>query len=79
LATTLTLAGACADTILALLLFVRRWAQQALIGMVALAFVYLLLGTMMLPGLWFDPLAPFAKVLPTMVLALLLHPLLDRR
>lgn len=75
----LTVAGACADMFLAGLLLFRRWAQRALLGMAGLAAIYLLLGTILLPGLWLDPLAPYAKVLPTMMLALLLHPLLDRR
>jgi uncharacterized protein YbjT (DUF2867 family) len=78
-AQSLTLAGAVADLVLAFLLLIRRWTQGALLAMVMLATVYLLLGTMLLPGLWLDPLAPYAKVLPTMALALLLYPLMDRR
>lgn len=75
----LTIGGALADIALALMLAVRHWVQRALLLMVALASVYLILGTIMLPTLWADPLAPLAKVLPTLVLALILHPLLDRR
>lgn len=72
-------AGAVADIALALMLLVRKWTQRALLAMVLLAATYLLLGTLLLPGLWLDPLAPFAKVLPTIALALMLYPLLDRR
>lgn len=75
----LAAAGAVADIALALMLLVRRWAQTAVLGMVLLAMLYLVLGTLMLPGLWLDPLAPFAKVLPTIALALILHPLLAHR
>lgn len=79
LAQCLTVAGAVADIALALMLIIRRWVRLALIGMVLLAGLYLLLGTVMLPTLWADPLAPLAKVPPTMVLALLLLPLLEKR
>lgn len=75
----LTVAGAVADIALALMLAVRRWVRPALIGMVLLAGTYLLLGTVLLPALWADPLAPLAKVLPSIVLALLLLPMMEKR
>lgn len=78
-ATLLTAGGAMADMLLALMLLVRRWSRAALIGMILLAAAYLAAGTLLLPGLWLDPLAPFAKVLPTMVLAALMLPLLEAR
>ncbi len=79
LARPLTIAGAVADIALALGLLWRRTVQPALIGMAALATLYLLLGSWLMPALWADPLAPLAKVLPSIALALLLHPLLAKR
>ncbi len=78
-ATLLAGGGAVADILLASMLLVRRWSRVALVGMILLAAAYLAAGTLLLPGLWLDPLAPFAKVLPTMALAALLLPLLDSR
>lgn len=78
-ATLLTAGGAVADMLLALMLLVRRRSRAALIGMILLAAAYLAAGTLLLPGLWLDPLAPYAKVLPTMVLAAMLLPLLEAR
>ncbi|WP_298016965.1 SDR family oxidoreductase [uncultured Parasphingopyxis sp.] len=75
----LTFGGAVADIALALMLAVRRWVRPALMGMVLLAGGYLLLGTVLLPALWADPLAPLAKVLPSIVLALLILPMMEKR
>ncbi len=75
----LALGGGLADIVLAVLLFIRRFTRWALIGMATLASLYLLLGTILLPELWADPLAPLAKVLPMIVLALILLPLLEKR
>jgi len=41
--------------------------------------VYLFGGTLLLPGLWVDPLAPFAKALPATLLALVAYWLVEKR
>lgn len=71
--------GALADLALAAMLLWRRRARAALLGMVGLTLVYLALGTLLLPGLWADPLAPYAKTLPALMLALVAWPMLAKR
>ena len=52
---------------------------RALLGMLAVSAAYLAGGTMLTPGLWLDPLGPFVKVLPSMVLAGLAIAILEER
>jgi hypothetical protein len=48
--------------------------------MVALTvFVYLIGGTVLLPELWLNPLAPLAKALPATMLALVAYWLVEKR
>jgi uncharacterized protein YbjT (DUF2867 family) len=62
--------GALADVALGLAISVRRFLRPAALGMIALSLAYLGLGTFAAPDLWLDPLGPFLKVLPGLVLAL---------
>ena len=71
--------GAVIDLILAAALLWRPSARSALMGMVVVTLAYLLLGSWLLPELWLDPLAPLAKALPALVLALMLRPALEAR
>ncbi|MEM7024784.1 MAG: DoxX-like family protein, partial [Pseudomonadota bacterium] len=61
-------AGSIADLALGAAVLVRRWARPAMLGMIGLSIGYLLAGSMWTPDLWLDPLGPFVKVLPTLVL-----------
>lgn len=67
----ITLGGAVLDILLGLALLWRRCSRKAALGMVGLSLVYLFGGTMVLPGLWLDPLGPLVKVLPSIILALI--------
>ena len=58
---------------------VRRHARAACLGMIALSFGYLLAGSWLTPWLWADPMGPFVKVLPGMLLAAAVHALLEPR
>ena len=49
------------------------------LGMAAVSLIYLILGTMITPWLWADPLGPLLKILPGLMLALLAVPLLESR
>ncbi|MFO1154562.1 MAG: SDR family oxidoreductase [Rhodospirillales bacterium] len=64
------LSGACLDIALGLAVLVKRWLVPAALAMIGLAITYLLLGTVVAPDLWLDPLGAFIKVLPALVLAL---------
>ena len=72
-------AAAGLDVVLALGLFVRRITRVAALGMLAAAAGYLVVGTLRLGGLWFDPLGPWLKVLPMMLLCLFVAATDDRR
>ncbi|MEP9388628.1 SDR family oxidoreductase [Mesorhizobium sp. KR9-304] len=49
---------------------VRGFAAPALVAMVAVSLAYLAAATVLVPGLWAEPLGPLVKVLPSMALAL---------
>jgi uncharacterized protein YbjT (DUF2867 family) len=78
-ARTLVVLGALADIGLGSAILVRRWARAACLGMAGLGLGYLALGTLLTPWLWADPLGPFVKVLPGIVLALVTRTLLEER
>lgn len=62
--------GAVVDIVLGLALFVRGWTARVAIAMCLATFGYLLAGTISLPHYWLDPIGPWLKVLPMMVLCL---------
>lgn len=63
-------AGAVADILLGAGVMVRRIHRAALWGMLALTAAYLVLATIVAPGLWLDPLGALVKAVPAAVLAL---------
>jgi uncharacterized protein YbjT (DUF2867 family) len=76
----LALGGAWIDILLAVGLLWRRTVRIALMTMILLTiFVYLIGGTILLPGLWLDPLAPLAKALPATLLAAVAYWLVEKR
>lgn len=62
--------GAVVDLLLGLAILKRSWTARAAVGMVVVSIGYLIAGTLSLPHLWLDPLGPWLKVLPAIVLAL---------
>jgi uncharacterized protein YbjT (DUF2867 family) len=62
------IAGATADIVLGVALLFRRWFKLVLLGMVAVSIVYIVIGTLVAPDLWLDPLGPFFKVLLCLVI-----------
>ena len=79
LAAGLVTAGGLIDIALATLVCVRATARPALVGMIVVTAVYLVGGTLWLPGLWGDPLGPLVKSLPAAMLALAALAMMDER
>ena len=75
----LATAGVIADIAIGVAIAVRRTARPALWAALALSLAYVALATLLLPGLWADPLGPLLKVLPIMVLNLVALAILDDR
>jgi uncharacterized protein YbjT (DUF2867 family) len=72
--------GAIVDLGLAAALLWRRTVRASLLLMIFLTiFIYLAGGTILLPHLWTDPLAPFAKAIPAAMLALVAWAALEKR
>jgi len=72
-------AGALADIAIGLAMLVRRRARPALWAALGLSLLYLAAGSVLLPGLWGDPLGPLLKLLPILVLNLMLLAILPER
>ena len=71
--------GALLDIAIGLALLFRRTAKAALLAALATTLLYLLLGTLLAPGLWLDPLGPLMKLLPILVFNLFCLAILDDR
>lgn len=79
-ARSIAIAGGWADVALAFALTSQRTVRGALVAMVLLTvFVYLIGGTLLVPGLWANPLAPLAKAIPATLLALIAYWTLEKR
>ncbi len=72
-------AGSVADLGLGLGVLKRAWTRWSCLGMIAVSAFYLFAATIFVPGLWGDPLGPLVKVLPSMMLALMVALMLERR
>lgn len=72
-------AGSIADILLGLAILYRPWSRRACLGMIILAFGYMVGGTVFAFDLWLDPLGPMAKILPCIGLALITYMMLDER
>ncbi|MBB4039499.1 uncharacterized protein YbjT (DUF2867 family)/uncharacterized membrane protein [Microvirga flocculans] len=71
--------GSLVDISLAALLLVRATHKAAAYGMIATTVAYLAAGTLLTPNLWLDPLGPFVKTIPGVVLALVVLAIADER
>ncbi len=70
---------AVVDIALAGLILWRPTAQRAAIGMLGVSALYLVMGSVITPWLWADPLGPLVKILPVMMLSALSAALLGDR
>lgn len=72
-------AGAALDVLLGGLLWIRDWSRRAATAMALAGLGYLAVGTISAPFLWLDPLGPWLKIAPTIVLSLMVAATDDRR
>jgi hypothetical protein len=68
-ATVAAAGGSLLDIVLGLAVLFRPWTVLAACGMIFLSAIYLIAGSIWAPALWSDPLGPFLKVFPVMILA----------
>jgi uncharacterized protein YbjT (DUF2867 family) len=66
----LVIAGGLADLLIGIGIAVRRFTRPALYGALGISGFYMIAGTLLLPGLWLDPLGPMMKIWPIMALNL---------
>ncbi len=71
--------GALTDLIIGFAILFRRTAKAGLMAALAVSLAYLLLGTLLLPTLWSDPLGAMVKILPILALNLVCLAVLDER
>lgn len=74
-----TTATSLLDIALGVAVLWRPFARRALQGQIALALAYLAGGTPLEPALWLDPLGPYVKVVPAILLSLATLAILDER
>ena len=79
LADIVLIGGAVFDVVLGLLLLWRRATRAVLITMLAVTPVYVLVGTLLAPQLWADPLGPLTKIVPMLVATLFTLAILEER
>jgi hypothetical protein len=79
LATIGVIGGALADIAIGVGIAIRSSARPALYAAVVISFVYAILGTILVPRLWIDPLGPMLKIWPIVVLHLVALAILKDR
>jgi uncharacterized protein YbjT (DUF2867 family) len=67
-ATLTVIAGALADLAIGMAIAYRPTSRYGLYAAIAISFVYAVIGTILVPRLWADPLGPMLKIWPIIVL-----------
>jgi uncharacterized protein YbjT (DUF2867 family) len=75
----LTLSGGMADIVIGLLIAFRRSTRFGLYAAFAISITYAVIGTILIPRLWVDPLGPMLKIAPVMVFNLMALAILEDR
>jgi uncharacterized protein YbjT (DUF2867 family) len=78
-AVALAVAGAVVDIIVGTAVMFRTAARAAVIGMLMVTAFYVFAATLLMPGLWLDPLGPLVKALPVALACLFTLAILDER
>jgi uncharacterized protein YbjT (DUF2867 family) len=78
-ATFLTISGALADLVIGLAIAYRPTARQGLYAAFLISIVYTIIGAILVPRLWVDPLGPMLKIAPVMVFNLMALAILEDR
>jgi uncharacterized protein YbjT (DUF2867 family) len=73
------IAGAAADIGIGLAIAFRRTARAGLLAAAGVTLLYLVLGTVLLPRLWLEPLGPLLKAVPILALNLVAPAILEER
>jgi uncharacterized protein YbjT (DUF2867 family) len=73
------IAGAFADLCIGIGIAVRRAARPALYAALVLSLVYVVIGSILVPRLWIDPLGPMLKIWPVLALNLVALAILEDR
>jgi hypothetical protein len=70
LAEATVVAGAAADICIGVGIAFRRTTKRALYAALALSLAYAVIGSVLVPRLWIEPIGPLLKIWPIMVLIL---------
>ena len=73
------IAGGIADIVIAFLIAWRPTARLGLIAAIGASLFYVIAGSLLLPGLWLDPLGPMMKIWPILALNLVCLAILEER
>lgn len=73
------ISGALADIVIGLAIMVRPWSRYGLYAALLISVAYAVIGTILVPRLWADPLGPMLKIWPIMVLHLAALAILEDR
>jgi uncharacterized protein YbjT (DUF2867 family) len=79
LAVLAVLSGGLADTLIGIAIAFRRTARLGLYAAFLISIAYAVIGTILVPRLWLDPLGPMLKIGPIMVFNLVALAILDDR
>lgn len=74
-----TIGGALLDLLIGAGIAIRKTARMALWGAIAVSLGYLMLGGVLLPKLWADPLGPLVKIVPVLLASFAALAILDDR
>ena len=70
LASLAIISGATADILIGIAILYRPMTRYGLYAALMISIAYAIIGTILVPGLWSDPLGPMLKIWPVMVLNL---------
>ena len=73
------LSGALADIVIGCAILYRPTSRYGLYAAIVITLIYMVTGTILLPGLWKEPLGPMLKVVPILVLNLTALAVLEDR
>ena len=79
LANAVVIGGASLDILIGLGVLARAWTRRAALASIAVSAGYLVAGSLLTPHLWADPLGPFMKIVPAMVLGLAVAAMAEER
>jgi DoxX-like family len=71
--------GALADIVIGLAIAYRPTTRYGLYAALTISIIYAIIGTILVPRLWSDPLGPMLKIWPVMVLHLVALGILEDR